>query len=128
MKSAKRCKRQTSVIYQSVFLQELNSIMSLDQSMDEALAVSIWDGSQVGSLVGPNRSKRKEKQFARLVEHQLKLSAEQGWPMSRVLAGLGAQSSVESKTEVVTTWREWNSICNAIPQGRCRVVFDTKGS
>ena len=100
--------------------------MSLDQSMDEALAVSIWDGSQVGSLVGQNRSKRKEKQFARLIEHRLKLSAERGLPMSRVLAGLGAQNSEESQAEVVTTWRQWDSMCNAIPQGRCRVVLDTK--
>ena len=100
--------------------------MSLDQSMDETLAVSIWDGSQVGSLVGQKRSKKKEKQFARLIEHQLKLSTEWGLPMSRVLSGLGAQSSEESQAEVVTTWRQWDSMCNEIPQGRCRVVLDTK--
>ena len=106
----------------------MNESMTLEQSMDEALAVSIWDGSRAGSLVGQKRSRKKEKQFARLIEHQLKLSTEWGLPMSRVLSGLGAQNSEESKAEVVTTWRQWDSVCNEIPQGRCRVVLDTKVS
>ena len=107
--------------------------MTLEQSMDEALAFSLWNGTPVGSLVGQRRSRKKEKQFARLIEYQLKLSLERGLPMSNVMSGLGSvdmssQNSTELSAEVVTTHRQLASVCEAIPQGKCRVIVDTRVS
>ena len=107
--------------------------MTLEQSMDESLALSLWNGTPVGSLVGQRRSSKKEKQFARLIEFQLKLSLERGLPMSGVMLGLGLVNasslhSSEPLAEVVTTREHLASICEAIPQGRCRVVLDTRVS
>ena len=113
--------------------------MTLDHAMDEALTTSLWSGTPVGSLVGQKRSRRKEKQFARLVEFQLKLTMERGLPMSNVMMGLGSvdldmssqnspetssQNSSEPPTEIVTTERRLAAICVAIPQGKCRIVVD----
>ena len=104
--------------------------MTLEQSMDESLAISLWNGTPVGSLVG---RRRKEKQFARLIEFQLKLSLERGLPMSEVMLGLGlvnasSLNSSEPPAEVVMTREHLAFICEAIPQGRCRVVLDTRVS
>ena len=96
--------------------------------MDEALAISFWNESPVGSLVGQRRSRRKEKQFARVIEFQMRLSRERGLPMSRVMTDLGSQNSQEFGAEVVTTWKHLDSICKAIPQGKCRVILDTRVS
>ena len=120
-------------------MQAVIDSMSLEQAMDEALAFSLWSGTPVGSLVGQKRSRRKEKQFARLVEFQLKLTMERGLPMSNVMMGLGSvdldmssqnspetssQNSSEPPTEIVTTERRLAAICVAIPQGKCRIVVD----
>ena len=115
---------------ETLVLQEVNISMTLEQSMDESLALSLWNGTPVGSLVG---RRKKEKQFARLIEFQLKLSLERGLPMSEVMLGLGlvnasSLNSSEPQAEVVTTREHLASICEAIPQGRCRVVLDTRVS
>ena len=101
--------------------------------MDESLAFSLWNGTPVGSLVAQGRSRKKEKQFARLIEFQLKLSLERGLPVSNVMSGLGSvdlssQNFSELPAEVVTTQRRLASICKEIPQGKCRVILDTRVS
>ena len=106
-------------------MQDTSDITTLDQSMDEALAVSFWDGTPVGSLVGQRRSRRKEKQFARMIEHQLRMMTERGLPMSRVMADLGSLGSElgsrndqETQAEIVTSWKQLDTICKAISQGK----------
>ena len=108
----------------------MNNSMTLEQSMDESLAISLWNGTPENSLVG---RRKKEKNFVRLLEFQLKLSLERGLPMTKVMMGLGLvdTSSLnfsEPQAEVVTTREHMASICEAIPQGRCRVVLDTRVS
>ena len=103
--------------------------------MDEALAVSFWEEKPMGSLVGQRRSRKKDKQLERMFGFQLKMTTQHGWPISRVLADLVTQgvelessNSQESGAEVVTSRKRLNSICEAIPQGKCRVILDTRVS